>query len=173
MKKRTIPIVIISVIIAIAVVILVLAVISLRKGAGSADYAGITKETTITEFQKQFPDSERKGYSCSFRDFDLTRWGCASGDIRAITGQAGFDSSTGVINTITLNVYPESVEEGKGNGVFKKIVNYYTNAAGQADSINDIETDYMWMKPDINVAISYSTGLIKMRYYYNFSMGEE
>ena len=82
-------------------------------------------------------------------------------------------TKTKIANTITLNVYPESVEEGKGNGVFKKIVNYYTNAAGQADSINDIETDYMWMKPDINVAISYSTGLIKMRYYYNFSMGEE
>lgn len=173
MKKRTIPIVIITVIIAVAVLILVLAIISFRKGASSADYAGITKETTITEFQKQFPDSERKGYCCSFRDFNLTRWDCASGDIRAITGQAGFDSSTEVINTITLNVYPEGVEEGKGNEVFKKIVGYFTKNLGQADSINDIETDYMWMKPDINVAISYSTGQIKMRYYYNFSMGEE
>ena len=70
-------------------------------------------------------------------------------------------------------IIKEGVEEGKGNGVFKKIVGYFTKNLGQADSINDIETDYMWMKPDINVAISYSTGQIKMRYYYNFSMGEK
>ena len=169
MKKRIVIILILLAAIAAAVVALVIA-FSPKKGANTDvySYEGITEYTTATDFLKLFPDAQGEGktsYRYYFQDSNLTRWGCTQGEVKAITGQASFMPGTELVEYITLSVVPN----GRGAAIFKKIAEYFTKTLGQADRINDSETEYMWAKPDANVLLSYATDAIRVTYFYNLS----
>ena len=174
MKKRAGMLFIILAAVATAVVLLIVVFFSKRTSVNNDvySYEGITKESSVADFRKLFPDSEKIGnssYTYSFKDYDLAKWGCSPGDIKQILGKATFIPSTEFVGRITLSVYPEKASDGKGIDTFKKIESYFTKTLGQADYVNEVDIEYMWTKPDANVAIKYSSGVIEVTYYFNLS----
>ena len=166
MKKRVI--ILFVVLAAIAAVAGALIIAFFPKRTDTYSYEGITEKTTVTDFLKLFPDAKGEGETSSryyFQDSNLTRWGCAQEEVKAITGKASFMPGTELVEYIALSVVPN----GRGGAIFKKIAEYFTKTLGQADRINDSETEYMWAKPDANVLLSYATDAIRVTYFYNLS----